>query len=79
MPTLDATSSAVFASVGISASTIYNVFVTLVQMTVAFSLWLIQVVWPFLLAIIFIYALWRIIHMYRGVSTRNGQYKQKTP
>lgn len=66
MPTLDATTTAVFASVGLNASTIYNIFVTLVGTAVSFGLWLVQVSWPFLLAIAFIYLMWRIAHKFTG-------------
>jgi len=66
MPTLNATTTAVFESVGISASEIYNVFVTLVGTAVSFGLWLVQVSWPFLLAIAFIYLMWRLAHKFTG-------------
>jgi len=66
MPTLDATTTAVFASVGLNASTIYNVFVGLVGSAVAFGLWLVQVSWPFLLAIAFIYLMWKLAHKFTG-------------
>jgi len=58
MPTLTATSSAVFSSIGLNATTIYNIFVGLVGTAVDFGLWLIQVSWPFLLGIALIYLLW---------------------
>jgi len=64
MPTLDATTTAVFSSVGINASTIYDVFTGLIGTAVSFSLWLIQVSWPFLLAIGLIYLLWGLAHKY---------------
>lgn len=66
MPALDATSSAAFASAGLSAQTIYNVFQSLVGAAVSFGLWLVQVVWPFLLVIGFIYLMWRIAHKFTG-------------
>jgi len=64
MPTLDATSSAVMASVGLNASSIYATFVSLIGTAVSFSLWLIQVSWPFLLAIGLIRLLWGLAHKY---------------
>ena len=66
MPALDATSSAQFASVGLNATTIYNIFIGLVNSAVAFGLWLIQVAWPFLLVIAFIYLMWRLAHKFTG-------------
>jgi len=54
MPTMTSTTTAVFTSLGISASTIYNVFIGLVGSAVDFGLFLIQVSWPFLLGIAFI-------------------------
>jgi len=66
MPTLDATSTAQFTSVGLNATTIYNVFIGLVNSAVSFGLWLIQVSWPFLLVIAFIYLMWRLAHKFTG-------------
>jgi len=66
MPTLTATSTAVFTSVGISATTIYNIFVGLIGTAVDFMLWLIQVTWPFLLAIAFIYLLKTLAYKFMG-------------
>lgn len=66
MPTLDATTTAVFASTGLSASGIYAVFQGLVGSATAFGLWLIQVSWPYLLVIAFIYLMWRLAHKYMG-------------
>ncbi len=60
MPALSSTTTAVFSSVGIDATTIYNVFTSLIGTAVDFGLWLIQVSWPFLLAIGFIYLMWRL-------------------
>ena len=68
MPTLSATTSAVFNSVGISASDIYAVFVALIGTAVSFGLWLVQVSWPFLLAIGFIYLMWRLAHKFTGLG-----------
>lgn len=66
MPALGATTTATFASVGISATEIYSVFVSLVGSAVSMGLWLIQVSWPFLLTIAFIYVMWKLASMYRG-------------
>jgi len=66
MPSLDATSTAVFTSIGLNATTIYNIFVGLVGSATSFGLWLIQVSWPFLLGIAFIYLMWRLAHKFMG-------------
>jgi len=66
VPTLTATTTSVFSSIGLSASTIYNVFVGLVGSAVDFGLWLIQVSWPFLLGIAFIYLMWKLAHKFTG-------------
>jgi len=66
MPTLNATTSAVFTSIGLSASDIYTVFVGLVGTATSFGLWLVQVSWPFLLGIAFIYLMWRLAHKFTG-------------
>ena len=66
MPSLNATTTAVFTSIGLSASEIYTVFVNLVGSAVSFGLWLVQVSWPFLLGIAFIYLMWRLAHKFTG-------------
>lgn len=58
MPTLSATSTAVFTSIGLSASSIYSTFVGLIGTAVDFGLWLIQVGWPFILGFGLITLLW---------------------
>lgn len=66
MPTLGATTTAVFSSVGLNASDIYGVFTGLIGTAVSFMLWMIQVSWPFLLAIAFIYLMYRLAHKFTG-------------
>ena len=66
MPSLSATTTAVFQSIGLNAADIYGVFVGLVGTAVSFGLWLIQVAWPFLLGIAFIYLMWRLAHKFLG-------------
>jgi len=66
MPTLDATTTAQFTALGLSASTIYSTFTTLAGTAVNFGLWLVQVQWPFLLIIGAIYLLWRLAHRFTG-------------
>jgi len=63
MPTLDATTTAVFTSVGLNAETIYDIFVSLVGSAVSFGLWLVQVSWPFLLCM-FLHLLWVLLYKY---------------
>jgi len=66
MPTLSTTTEAVFTSVGLDASDIYTVFVSLIGTAVDFMLWMIQVSWPFLLGIAFIYLMYRLAHKFTG-------------
>jgi len=66
MPALNASSTAVFTAIGLNASDIYAIFVGLVGTATAFGLWLIQVSWPFLLGIAFIYLMWRLAHKFTG-------------
>lgn len=66
MPALNATTTAVFSSIGLTASDIYAVFTSLIGTAVAFGLWLIQVSWPFLLGIGFIYLMWKLAHRFTG-------------
>jgi hypothetical protein len=66
MPALNATTTAVFDAVGLNASDIYGVFTGLIGTAVSFMLWMIQVSWPFLLAIAFIYLLYRLAHKFTG-------------
>jgi len=68
MPALDASTTAVFSSVGLSASSIYSVFTGLVGSAVAFGLWLIQVAWPFMLVIGLIYLLWGIARRFMHIG-----------
>ena len=66
MPALDATSTAVMSSVGLNASTIYSVFTGLIGTAVSYGLWLIQVSWPFLLVLGFIFLMWKLAHKFLG-------------
>jgi len=66
MPSLNATTTAVFASIGLSASEIYAIFVGLVGTAVSFMLWMIQVSWPFLLGLAFIYLMYKLAHKFMG-------------
>lgn len=64
MPTLSATTTAVFASVGITASSTYPIFTGLIGTGVGFILWLIQVVWPFLLVLAFLSLMYGLARKY---------------
>jgi len=68
MPAMGATTTAVFTAAGLSASEIYGVFTGLVGSAVSFVLWLVQVSWPFLLTIAFIYLMWRLASRYIGIG-----------
>lgn len=68
MPTLNATTTQVFTSVGLSASEIYQLFLGLISVAVSFGLWMIQVAWPFMLAIGFIYLMYRLARRYMSVG-----------
>jgi len=68
MPTLSGTTSAVFASVGLDAEDIYDTLVALISTSLDFGLWLIQVGWPFLLVVGFVYAMYRIAHTFLGLG-----------
>jgi len=68
MPTLGATSTAVFTSIGLTAEDIYDIFVALIGTAVDFGLWLIQVSWPFLLGLGFIYLMYRLAHKFTGLG-----------
>jgi hypothetical protein len=73
MPALNATTTAIFSSVGIVPGDIYSVFVSLIGQAVSFGLWLIQVAWPFLLAIALISVLWGLANHYRHASGASGR------
>jgi len=60
MPTLSASTTAVFSSIGLSANTIYDTFKALIGTAVDFMLFLVQVSWPYLLGIAFILLMWKL-------------------
>jgi len=68
MPDLGATTTEVFADIGVDAETIYDTFTGLVGTAVSFGLWLVQVSWPFLLGVSFIYLMWRVAHKFMGIG-----------
>lgn len=66
MPSMTASTTAVWTAIGLSASDIYAVFTGLVGTAVSFMLWMIQVSWPFLLGIAFIYLMYKLAHKFTG-------------
>jgi hypothetical protein len=68
LPTMNATTTAVFAATGLDASSIFALFVGLINTAVSFGLWLIQVAWPFLLVIGFILLMWGIARYYSKIG-----------
>jgi len=68
MPTLNATTTAVFDAIGLVPQDIYNVFTGLIGTAVSFGLWLVQVAWPFWLGIGFIYLIYRLAQKFTGLG-----------
>jgi hypothetical protein len=66
MPAMGATTTAVFTSIGLDATSIYGVFTSLITTAVGFMLWMIQVSWPFLLGIAFIYLMYKLAYKFMG-------------
>lgn len=66
MPTLSATSTALFTSLGLTASSIYNTFISMIGTAVDFGMWSIQVALAPLLIIGFLYFMWRMIRRFMG-------------
>jgi len=69
MPVLDATSSAAFASAGVSASSLYTWTSGLFGQGYALLLWITQAIFPFLLVIgvvgVFLGIVYAMLHMNR--------------
>jgi len=66
MPALNASTTAVFSAIGLNASDIYGIFTGLIGTAVSFMLWMIQVSWPFLLGLAFIYLMYKLAHKFTG-------------
>jgi len=66
LPSMTASTSAVFSSIGLDSEMIYGVFQGIVGVAVDFGLFLVQISWPFLLGIAFIYLMWRLAHKFMG-------------
>lgn len=68
MPTLSATSSAVFSSVGLDANVIYTTMTGLIGTAIDFGLWLVELSLPFLLVLGFIYLIVRLMYKFTGLG-----------
>jgi len=68
LPTLDATTTAVFASTGLNAATIYSTLIALLGTGLSFGLWLIQVMFPILLVTGFVFAVVSVIYRFTGLG-----------
>jgi len=68
MPTLNASTTAVFNSTGLDAQSIYDVIVSLIGTAVNFGLFLVQTYWPFMLVLGFIGLLIGIAKKYMGAT-----------
>lgn len=66
MPELPASTTIVFNAIGLDAASIYDTFVALIGTAVSTMLWFIQVSWPFLLGIAFIYLMYKLAYKFMG-------------
>jgi len=73
MPAQNASTSEVFASLGLDPTAIYNTILSLVGTSVNFALWTIQVYWPFYLIAGFIAVLIGLAHRYGNFGSRGGR------
>jgi len=69
MPSADATTTAVLASVGVSGSTLYSFLSGIFSQALYVGLWLVQAIWPFLLVIgiivLFVKVASKMLHWHR--------------
>jgi len=69
MPSPDATTTAVLASAGVSASSIYAFFSTIFNQALAVGIWLVTAIWPFLLVVgilvLFVKVAGKMLHWHR--------------
>lgn len=69
MPTLDATTTSVLASVGVSGATLYGFFTTIFGQALSVGIWLVEAVWPFLLVVgilvLFVAVASKMLHWHR--------------
>lgn len=61
MPSLATSTQAVFTSIGLDAQSIYDTFVALIGTALDMGLWLVQVSFPFILGLGFIYLMYRLV------------------
>lgn len=69
MPSLDATTTAVLSSVGVTGSTLYAFFTTIFGQALSVGIWLVQAIWPFLLVVgilvLFVKVAGKMLHWHR--------------
>jgi hypothetical protein len=69
MPTLDATTSAVLLSVGVSGATLYSFLATIFGQALSVGIWLVEAIWPFLLVVgilvLFVSVASKMLHWHR--------------
>jgi len=69
MPTLDATTSAVLASTGVSGSTLYSFLQVIFGQALNVGIWLVEAIWPFLLVVgiiaLFVKVASKMLHWHR--------------
>lgn len=69
MPTIDATTTAVLASVGVTGTTLYSFLQNIFSQGLSVGIWLVQAIWPFLLVagivILFVKVGGKIMHWNR--------------
>jgi len=51
MPSVDATTTAVLASVGVSSTTLYTFLTLIFSQALSVGIWLVEAIWPFLLVV----------------------------
>jgi len=66
---MDATTTAVLSSVGVTGGTLYSFFTTIFGQALNVGLWLVQAIWPFLLVIgiivLFVKVAGKMLHWHR--------------
>lgn len=68
MPSMGATTTAVFTAIGLDASAIYDTMVGLIGTGIDFGLWLVQVSFPFFLGLGFIYLMYKLVWKFTGLG-----------
>jgi len=67
---MDATTTAIFANVGISASSITGLMSTLFGQALSFTIYVMGVIWPYLLVIGLVYTVIKLVYKALGMSHR---------